>query len=128
MFHDPTLRFTGTLVYFVALFCHRLYFTVTPVPKYNFLFFYNPDLIFLINKNKRFTLSELSDFRADQDKFPPLLHKKKPTRCTYFYVFSEFSQDLTLRVYRHPRLFIIYPIISSIPAFSALYLIFVCSS
>ncbi len=60
------------------------------------------------------------------------LKKKKPTPLyipekVFSFQYLVSVQNLTLRVYKHPHFFS-YPMINSIPAFSALYFILVCNS
>ena len=55
------------------------------------------------------------------------LRKKRAHAVVYTLEYLVSVQDLTLRVYKHPHFFS-YPMINSIPAFSALYFILVCNS
>ena len=57
-----------------------------------------------------------------------LLVKKEAHAVVYTIMYLVSVQDLTLRVYKHPHYCFSYPMINSIPAFSALYFILVCNS
>ena len=112
---------------FGFVFYFGLQFIITPVAQHKFLFFC-PDLRSLrlgIRSNKtessfwhRLSWSKRSDscpqrceirktpqIPTDGSRFLPLLHKKENRSVVYTIQYLVIVQDLTLRVYRHPRYF-----------------------